>query len=479
MKLIHKTIASVVIASTAAFGVSPSAQAIGLTLKTELNFTGSKVSESGFNPPDTMGGVGSDHIVELINGRYKVYDKDTGAVVQTSTLNQFWENAGVSLVKNFSAFDPRVLYDPFSKRWFAVSGNNLRNPESNSNFLVAVSNNSNPTLSWTGFEIETAGFVDFPTLGFNSEGIFAASGPALAVLVLPKSDLINGTVVNATLFEQNPSLGGTFQPIVDLDNTGQPNSLYKVDSDSSFKRVIVSDPINSPVLDTEGGFVSVNPFSNVIGVGGGKQPGTNKTLDIVDSRFKTNLVLQNGAIWGVQDVNNNGRAAVRWFQIDADTNELLQEGLIADPELDFFYGSIAVNDYDDVVIGFNGSGETQFVSSFAAVGDTSGRETIFSEPVLLKESTVSYTVGSLGFAGPNSLRWGDYSATVVDPEDPFAFWTFETLAFSDRAWATQITQLRVVRTTVPEPTSALALLAIAGLGTGAALKKRYLTGNRE
>lgn len=400
-----------------------------------LNFTGSTVFESGFNPPDTMGAVGSDHIVELINGRYKVYDKDTGAVEETSSLNQFWEDAGVSL-GNFFAFDPRVLYDPLSERWFAVSGDDLGNDPANSNFLVAVSNDSDPTLGWSGFEIETVGFTDFPTLGFNSEGIFTASGPALATLVLPKTDLINGT-----LFEQNPNLGGTFQPVVDLDNTGQPHSLYKVDSDSSFKRVIVSDPIDSPMLDTEGGLVSVNPFDNVIGVGGAKQPDTNKTLDIVDSRFKTNLVLQNGAIWGVQDVNNNGRAAIRWFQIDADTNELLQEGLIADSELDLYYGSIAVNDYDDVVIGLNGSGETQFVSSLAVVGDTFGGDTIFSEPILLEESTVSYEIGSQGFAGPDSLRWGDYSATVVDPDDPFTFWTFQTLAFADNAWSTQITEI--------------------------------------
>src|SRR5262249_49285627 len=35
-----------------------------------LNFTSSTLFDSGFIPPDTMGGVGPDHIVVLINGRY-------------------------------------------------------------------------------------------------------------------------------------------------------------------------------------------------------------------------------------------------------------------------------------------------------------------------------------------------------------------------------------------------------------------------
>ena len=413
-----------------------------LLLTIGLNFTGSTFFESGLNPPDTMGAVGSDHIVELINGRYKVYDKDTGAVVQTSSLNQFWEDAGLSLLDPFT-FDPRVLYDPFSERWFAVSANSfdVDNPESSGNFLVGVSNDSDPTLGWKGFEIEFSGFADFPTLGFNSEGIFTASGTGRALIVLPKTDLINGIVSNQTIFRQT-NFVDPFQPVVDLDNTELPYPLFApTGTTDSFLRWNINGDINSPFLDTEADLISVNPFDSVFETVAGRQPDTNKTLSLVDSRLKTNIILQNGAIWGVQDVNNNDRAAIRWFQIDADTNELLQEGLIADPGLDFYYGSIAVNDFDDVVIGFNGSGETQFVSSLAVVGDTFDGETVFSEPIVLEESTVSYENGSPDFPGLDSLQWGDYSATVVDPENPFTFWTFQTLAFADNAWSTQITEI--------------------------------------
>lgn len=424
-----------------------------------LNFPGTPDSETPVNPSDAHGAVGLDHIVELNNGRYRNYDKDTAEVLENVPINDFWiDIAGVDLDPEETAFDSRVVYDPFSERWFAAGAYKLSNPDTT--FLVAVSNDSDPTQGWTGFELDPLGLqvdVDYPTLGFNSEGVFVVSGnePGSlpvggAMYVLPKDDLINGSIANATLLEisSTNSLGDTIQPVVNLDNTGQPHLLYRVlnlDPTVAFDRDIISGPINAPVLEEEGegDLILVDPFRNVLELGGSKQPDTITTLDTVDSRLKSSLVLQNGTVWGVQDVGNNDRAAVRWFQIDAETNELLQEGLIADQKLDFFYGSLAVNEYGDVAIGFNGSGETQFASSFAVVGDTFGGKTTFSEPILLEDGIASYTDGDTGFAGPDSLRWADYSATVLDPEDPFTFWTFQTLPISFDEWTTQITEFTI------------------------------------
>jgi hypothetical protein len=66
----------------------------------------------------------------------------------------------------------------------------------------------------------------------------------------------------------------------------------------------------------------------------------------------------------------NGSVALRWFDINVATNTLRQSGLIADQELSFYYGSIAVNDFGDVVIGFTGSGPSQFASAYAVEGHT-------------------------------------------------------------------------------------------------------------
>jgi len=44
-------------------------------------------------------------------------------------------------------------------------------------------------------------------------------------------------------------------------------------------------------------------------------------------------------------------------------------------------------------------------------------------------------------------RWGDYSATSVDPSDPNSFWTIQMYPSGPAAWSTQITQIL----TVPSP----------------------------
>src|ERR1700730_12795950 len=78
------------------------------------NFEGSNPAG---NPPDTDGAVGPHHFVEFLNEHYRVYDK-SGAVLQESSAQQFWLAAGPYVP--FS-FDPRVVYDPGSGRWFATA----------------------------------------------------------------------------------------------------------------------------------------------------------------------------------------------------------------------------------------------------------------------------------------------------------------------------------------------------------------------
>lgn len=243
---------------------------------------------------------------------------------------------------------------------------------------------------------------------------FGDSSLRTTIVALPKKDLLTTTpaVANATIFS-SLDFKTIVQPIVNLDNTGLPVPLLSVDtSPGFFKRLNIAGKINSPRLDTSDTLISVAEFEPPPGA---LQPEPGSFLDTGDNRFSSNLILQNGTIWGVQTVGDRDHSAVRWFQIDADTNALLQEGLIADDKLDFYYGSIAVNQFNDVVIGFNGSGSSQFVSSYAVLGETNSGITTFGNPLLLKAGVDNYYGGS----------WGDYSATVRDPSDPFRFWTFQ------------------------------------------------------
>jgi hypothetical protein len=71
------------------------------------------------------------------------------------------------------------------------------------------------------------------------------------------------------------------------------------------------------------------------------------------------------------------------------------------------------------------------------VGKTENGVTAFGPPLLLKAGVASYqNIGSDG-----TSRWGDYSATCVDPADTNRFWTIQEFPSSAHRWSTQVTEL--------------------------------------
>src|SRR5512147_1338012 len=112
-------------------------------------FDGADATQSAFVPPDTMGAAGDEEVVVLLNGRYSVFRKSDGQLLATRTLDQFWSDAGVP---TGHSYDPRIVYDAASQRWFALSAEAANSP--NAAFLVAVSKSSDPTDGFTGFRVD-------------------------------------------------------------------------------------------------------------------------------------------------------------------------------------------------------------------------------------------------------------------------------------------------------------------------------------
>jgi hypothetical protein len=423
-------------------------------------FTGSSRSQSGFIPPDTMGAVGPTHFIELINGRYAVYPKvainnpnGTRTPLFASTLNAFWANAGAPHAGAF-AFDPRIVYDASSQRFFAGAVDNQRG---NNSFMVAVSRTSNPLDGWSAFKVDSdtqnLRWADFPTLGFNADGVFLAAnmfpqtgqnvGQQTTLLAVPKADLLAPapTIANARLLENVASTTGfNSQPLVNLDNTG--GTAPFIAFAGFLRRSDIVGPIGSgPLVNVITTLASGdNPLE-------APQPGPKQDIFTLDNRISGNAILQEGTIWGVQTIlQPGGRSGLHWFKLRASDNAVLQDGVIADPDLHFYYGSIGVNEFGDVVIAASGSSENQFVSSYGFVGDSAGNtvfgNTTFGGPILLKAGVDDYE--ALDGAGRN--RWGDYSATMVDPSDPLSFWTIQEFVSADNQYSLQVTQILI-----PEP----------------------------
>jgi len=436
-----------------------------------LDFDGPTFSESGFIPPDTQGAVGTDQTAAFVNGRYTVYRKSDGAELATATLDEFWNAAGVTPLGN--SFDPRVLYDAASDRWYASAADGAPTPN---HLLVAVSKSGDLTDGWNGFAIDSDStdtlWADFPMIGSDADAVYVSapmfpmSGPDIPTgadyLVLPRADLLAPvpSIANATLFERE-RIGQTgFQPqaVVNLDGGGPPAKFYAgtLTTLGQIQVSHVDGPVTAPTWHG-GGFIAIDPLPEPPPA---DQPGTDQDLDTGDARFSAALVLRNGVTWAVQSHDVDGRAAIRWIELDPVHDVVLDSGVIADPSLDFLYPSIAVNELDQIVIGMTASGESLAPSAYAVIGEKVGGAVSFGAPLRLAEGRGSYEVT---FGGDRN-RWGDYSATVTDPSDPRSFWTFQEYVVRENVWGMRITQLLLV----PEPGTALLL----ALGVAALARRR-------
>ena len=459
------------------------------------NFTASTLGvDSSALPPDSNGAVGPAHFVELINGRFAVFDKATGSPVQSFTDVTFWSRAGVTIPARWAVTDPRLVYDPVSQRWFAVQIDFDTLGMINSNhFLLAISSTADPAGTWTGMAITAdptlSTTADFPTLGVDSNGVYLAGSMfdtggnlvSSALISIPKTNLLaaNPSVAGMTRFA-NLSLaerGIILQPAVALDGSGGANilSTASLGVDLTTGNFVTNTTLVTFAVqnaaDQNGatlGSSSVLTVPEYTAPLDPPQPDGTTNLADGDARFSAAVYRVGAVLYAVHNTEVDGRAALRWYRIAADTSAVLESGTISDPVLDLFYPSIAANTNGTAIIACNGTSSTNFVSCYATVGETVNGVTTFGGLVLLKAGAASYQDGS----GVES-RWGDYSTTTVDAADPSSFWTIQMYPAGPTTWATQVTQLRTaeVRLSIA-PAGTNVLLSWTSLAGGAQLQSK-------
>ena len=470
--------------------VAPRKTDAAVTVSIGRNFTGSTFGlNSQSLPPDSGGTIGPGRFMEFINGTVAVYNSTNGASVQRKTNLKFWTDAGVLLSSETVTTDPRVIYDPVSKRWFAVQvdfNGSAGDPTAEANdFLIAVSKTSSPTGQWKGFlfqaDPDNGYFADFPTLGMDSNTVYisgdfysAGEQPRGAGLVsIPKADLIAATptIDNMTWFGvmDYAERGEVVQPAICFDASarGSMLSIGDIGYDSSPHTKLVCFAVQdaggaSPML-TASTFLEVLPYEVPDNVDLGVpqftalQPDGSTTLMANDARLSSQVYAVNGILYATHTTLLNGRLAIRWYRVRASDHTLVEQGTITEPDRDLFFPSIAVNPYGVVVIGCNGSGLNTAPSSFAYVGEIANGTTTFGSAILLKAGAGSYhdffeILAELLDDPVTPSRWGDYSATSVDPADPSRFWTIQAYPSSvdpdtGGTWSTQITE--IIATTPP------------------------------
>jgi PEP-CTERM motif len=471
-----------------------------------------------FIPPDTMGAVGKSQYMETTNGAYAIFDKATGARLKLESDVAFWARAGQTGTNG----DSRIMYNAAANRWVAVAfGANAKDLQ------IAVSDSSDALGTWKSTKFEGyAGFgfgatADYPTLALDRNAVYIGTNN-FAPLTTGGTNSFRGTTMNVipldSLFSAGaPTVANMTQIVTPYDSTVNTNK------DMGFAQ----QGVNSNSMGSTGKVVAASAFfydslgfkvqglssSNAVGstvtpvtyvnqaafetAGAGRQPSVaipanQRVIATLDERISSSVYEVNGRIYMVNTVNSGldalDEARVRYTVLDANTFAVLAEGDIGEAGYDFYQGSIAVNKFGQVVIGYNRSGldatdgKIRFYGqAFDTLSD--GSLSALGSAILLKESlTDDYHNGSV-FGNPSAgrQRWGDYSQVSVDPENELNFYLIGQFAreYNNAAgghpggtggsrWGTWIA---VVNTgMVPEPSTYL--MMVLGLGAVGALAKR-------
>lgn len=396
------------------------------------SFTG-LIDNSQVIPPDVMGAAGPNHLMETLNSQYRIYNKN-GGIVSTLSLSSFW--SGLPPVIFYS--DPHLVFDVSTNRWITC----LIAQQTNGRYeiLVGVSTTADPTGTWNEYSIDTgpsSTLPDFPLLGYNNKWVVITTNDFLnlffnhvRIVVLNKSDLISGVLGTVNTFFDNTGLY-TISPAETLD-AGQGTEYMLVDYNGNsggngyVQICTITGAVNNPVF-TNGAIVGVNkPWSEF--TVDAKQKGSTRTINTGGTKMRT-VMVRNGYIWATHTVylpaNSPNHSGSDFWQINPANNTVVQYGRIEDPTGKYFtsYPSLAVTANNDVLLGSTAVGTPIYASCIYSYRKGTDAANVFRSPFLFKAGEASYFKDY----GSGRNRWGDYSATSIDPADG-TFWTLQEFA---------------------------------------------------
>jgi hypothetical protein len=391
------------------------------------------IDDERFIPPDTMGAVGPDHVMTTLNSEVQIQSRQ-GDVISKVALETFWNSLGHTIV-----FDPKVYYDHFHRRWLFITMADAELPSSA--LMIGVSNDSDPTGNWTLFDVDAdAGntlWADYPNVGFSEKWVVVTANMfTVANDGFTRSDIyaFDQQNLNASgAFKTFSDLGFTYVPAVNYD-AGQA-SLYLLtqeDDGLSLRIASISGQVGQEMFTVNVALAATTQGWQFVPPAGPNflpQLGSTVLIAANDSRLM-NCVLRNGSLWCTHHVflPANGivdRAAVQWWQIQP-TGAVVQRGRIEDPsaKLHYVFPSIAVNVNSDVLIGYSRFSSDRFASGGYTYHFATDSPGVTGQDTVLKAGEAPY---AKDFGG-GRVRWGDYSATVVDPLNDVDMWTIQEYA---------------------------------------------------
>jgi hypothetical protein len=394
----------------------------------DIDFVG--FNSTGWTPPDPEMAVGMGHIVAIVNGGIRFFDKQGTLLFddQIEGANGFWGSVGAT---GF-VFDPEVVWDPHTDRFIAIAAERDGN---NSFYLLAVSDDGDPTGTWSKYKLDVTPIIgnniDSVNLSVDSQAIYLTADffnpTRYFIYIVDKASVLNG----GTPVTTNTTITGSHSMGAPVNYDANADSAYFVfapesSTSSNIRIYAVDDPLGNPSVQN----VTV-PVPTYGQPQDPQQMGSSSRPNLFEARFWS-AVLRDGKLWAT---HHQGSPAVqRWYEFDlagwpqsGQTPTLVQSGDVDTPQdASTFFGSIWVDSVGTMALTCAMSSPSTFISMVRTtraasdpLGATQPLETIIT-------STSPETSG----------RWGDYSATNDDPADQGRFWGHHE--YRTTGWRTRV-----------------------------------------
>ncbi len=435
---------------------------------------------TGVNPSDTVGDIGRDYYVQVINNNTSsavlIIDKTDGTTVSSFILDALAAGSGTGC--GGGRGDPVVNFDELGD---GGNGQWLLTEFTSTSFCAYVSETSDPTTgNWFVYEFASfsGGLPDYPKFGVWSDAYYIGAnegGPR--VYAIDRVNMLNGDPARPTqifLASNLPGYGNPgFQHLmpVDADGTTPPPAgapgIFMRHRDDEFHDGAGAVPgqdileiwefavdWDTPANSTFTGPVNIITQEFDTNLGGTAFA----ALSVPQQDGATNLFplkqplmwrVQHRTIGGVQhmvgnlvtDVDGNDYHGVRWFQLTrpgATTTggwTLADEGTYTDFDdgVHRWMASAALDEDGNLVIGYNVSNDVDTYAGMRYAGRLAG------DPAGTLPRGEHIIVS--GTASNSSNRYGDYTSLNVDPVDGCTFWYTAQYNTSGN-WSTRIGSFR-------------------------------------
>ena len=436
-------------------------------------------------PPDTVGDVGPDHYVQMVNNLFRVYDKSGTAVSPIRTLGSLWASLPGPCA-NRNDGDPIVLYDPLADRWMLSQFCTVADPFNHQ--LIAISQTGDPTGAYFvyDFVMPNNKFNDYPHFGvwndayYMTDNQFNQAGTAFlgaGVFAFDRAKMLAGDPTAGYVYfdveNGNPNIGGMLP--ADLDGVAPPAvgtpGLFAYFTADEFTgppldgirifefRPDFANPAASTFTERAESPVAVAAFDprSPAGRDDIEQPppaGSGAFLDAIADRYMHRLAYRN---FGTHEslvvnhtVNVSGvapttvalhQAGVRYYEfrrnLPGGAWTVAEQATFAPDTHNRWMGSAAMDNDGNLAVGYSVSSLTLFPSlRYAGRLASDPPNGLFQGETTLLAGTGSQTA--------TQSRWGDYSSLNVDPVDDCTFWyttqyyTAASAAISSFGWLTAV-----------------------------------------